>query len=321
MPKVIRKKRTFDPSKQYWLPEMDKHIAHFNTLNTQAERDEYYGLHLRTSIYKLCEFLINTFRFKLTGLEPLKLIDDLNTYLYTKMPNYKIGTESKPKPSFSYFSIVGKNYCIQLAKKGALNQQRNISVHTPTCDDDMEHNHFLQKVFSHDPTEEIPAYMDTAFLQEITNWWNKHQLDNKADSQSLVFRRSYNPILRAILRIIAAPKDYELANGRFTLGLNDILRTDPEVINFGKEFRTRQTSINRIVHRIRVIHALALKHYINYHNLDSFVINLGAVLRILNQGGEYNKPLKTMTNIERKVMLHQRGRRSRMRNNMSKVVV
>ena len=105
--KVVKKKKP--KKKLYFGPEVQDAIVRYNTSTNDAERNKIYGEEIHKAFDKLCENIINTFKFTYfdDGFEDVK--HEVTSFLVMNVHKYD---HTKGSKAFSYFSIVAKNYLI-----------------------------------------------------------------------------------------------------------------------------------------------------------------------------------------------------------------
>ena len=109
-----RKKPGRKPSKKklYFGMEVQDAIVRYNSLDQQtkrAERNKIYGEEIHAAFDKLCENIINTFKFSYFD-DPFEDVkNEVVAFLVMNLHKYD---HTKGSKAFSYFSIVAKNYLI-----------------------------------------------------------------------------------------------------------------------------------------------------------------------------------------------------------------
>jgi hypothetical protein len=105
-----RKKPGRKPTKKlYFGPEVQDAIVRYNQSESDAEKNKIYAEEIHKAFDKLCENIINTFKFTYfdDGFEDVK--HEVVTFLVMNIHKYD---HTKGSKAFSYFSIVAKNYLI-----------------------------------------------------------------------------------------------------------------------------------------------------------------------------------------------------------------
>ena len=98
--------------KLYFGPEVQDAIIRYNSLNPDKDisaRNKIYQEEIHKAFDKLCENIINTFKFTYFD-DPFEDVKhEVTTFLVMNMHKYD---HTKGSKAFSYFSIVAKNYLI-----------------------------------------------------------------------------------------------------------------------------------------------------------------------------------------------------------------
>ena len=92
----------------YWTQETEQAIIEFNTCEDELRREELFNKGIYKPLDKLAENIINRFKFPYMDGTFEDIKNEVVSYLVLKLPNF---TADKGK-SFSYFSVVAKNYLI-----------------------------------------------------------------------------------------------------------------------------------------------------------------------------------------------------------------
>tara|TARA_Y100001938_G_C8047994_1_gene410051 strand:- start:269 stop:1030 length:762 start_codon:yes stop_codon:yes gene_type:complete len=108
-----KKKPGRKPKKKlYFGMEVQDAIVRYNALDQQtqqSERNEIYQTEIHAAFDKLCENIINTFKFEYFDDVYVDVKHEVLTFLVMNMHKYD---HSKGSKAFSYFSVVAKNYLI-----------------------------------------------------------------------------------------------------------------------------------------------------------------------------------------------------------------
>jgi hypothetical protein len=108
--KKVKKKPGRKPKKKlYFGPEVQEAIIRYNQSEKPSEKNKIYQQEIHKAFDKLCENIINTFKFTYfdDGFEDVKA--EVVSFLVMNMHKYD---HTKGSKAFSYFSIVAKNYLI-----------------------------------------------------------------------------------------------------------------------------------------------------------------------------------------------------------------
>jgi len=147
--KIVKKKKR----KVYFGIEVQEAIVEYNTSTNEIERNKIYGTRIHKAFDKLCENIINTFKFSYFDdcFEDVK--HEVCTFLVMNLHKYD---HTKGSKAFSYFSIVAKNYLIlhNNANYKKLKSHVNSSILNTKEVGDNKSGHF------NDLTEEIIEYFD-----------------------------------------------------------------------------------------------------------------------------------------------------------------
>tara|TARA_R110000787_G_scaffold152941_2_gene266821 strand:+ start:7698 stop:8495 length:798 start_codon:yes stop_codon:yes gene_type:complete len=122
-------------NKMYFTPIAEKAIVAYNKEKSVVKRNKVYSQHIHYPVWKLCQNIINRFKFPYMDGSTEDKQYEVIAFLLQKLNKY---TENKGR-AFSYFSIVAKNYCIQTNNKAykmlkqktdllAVDANRNISA-------------------------------------------------------------------------------------------------------------------------------------------------------------------------------------------------
>ena len=95
--------------KLYFGPEVQDAIVRYNLSESDSERNRIYGKEIHKAFDKLCENIINTFKFTYFDCPFEDIKQEVTSFLVMNMHKYD---HTKGSKAFSYFSIVAKNYLI-----------------------------------------------------------------------------------------------------------------------------------------------------------------------------------------------------------------
>ena len=109
-----KKRRTIVPKKKskkkvYFGMEVQDAIVRYNQSNSDSERNKIYQEEIHKAFDKLCENIINTFKFEYFDDVYIDVKQEVLSFLVMNMHKYD---GSKGSKAFSYFSVVAKNYLI-----------------------------------------------------------------------------------------------------------------------------------------------------------------------------------------------------------------
>ena len=103
--KVVKKKKR----KVYFGQEVQDAIVRYNGSDDTGERNDIYQKEIHAAFDKLCENIINTFKFSYFD-DPFEDVkNEVVSFLVMNLHKYD---HTKGSKAFSYFSIVAKNYLI-----------------------------------------------------------------------------------------------------------------------------------------------------------------------------------------------------------------
>ena len=150
----VPKKRGRPKSKKklYFGPEVQDAIVRYNLSDDAAERNQIYGEEIHKAFDKLCENIINTFKFTYFDDPFVDVKHEVVAFMVMNLHKYD---HTKGSKAFSYFSIVAKNYLIlhNNANYKKLKSHKDISVLNHTRFDDADSN-------VKDLTEEVVLYFE-----------------------------------------------------------------------------------------------------------------------------------------------------------------
>ena len=109
-PEIPKKKKA--KKKLYFGPEVQDAIVRYNALDpdeNQAERNKIFAEEIHTAFDKLCENIINTFKFEYFDDVYIDVKHETLAFLVMNIHKYD---HTKGSKAFSYFSVVAKNYLI-----------------------------------------------------------------------------------------------------------------------------------------------------------------------------------------------------------------
>ena len=118
MPKKQKKTKVVVPvppkkkkakKKLYFDLDVQDAIVRYNESTNDAERNKIYGQEIHYAFDKLCENIINTFKFEYFDDVYIDVKQEVLSFLVMNMHKYD---HTKGSKAFSYFSVVCKNYLI-----------------------------------------------------------------------------------------------------------------------------------------------------------------------------------------------------------------
>ena len=109
---VVPKKKKKAKRKVYFGMEVQDAIVRYNALDPdkdQDKRNQIYQTEIHAAFDKLCENIINTFKFEYFDDVYIDVKHEVLAFLVMNMHKYD---HTKGSKAFSYFSVVAKNYLI-----------------------------------------------------------------------------------------------------------------------------------------------------------------------------------------------------------------
>ena len=183
----MAKKRGRKPKKKmYFGQEVQDAIIRYNDTDNYALKNKIYQEEIHAAFDKLCENIINTFKFEYFD----DVFEDVKTevvsFLVMNMHKYK---EGKGK-AFSYFSIVAKNYLIL---------HNNNNYKKMKSQDQLDVLDYRRNVMSEVKGDETKDYYEV-FFEEMLDYWDNHLMElfkrkkdlNVADSVIYLFKNRHN---------------------------------------------------------------------------------------------------------------------------------
>tara|TARA_Y100001963_G_C6776421_1_gene447561 strand:+ start:45 stop:743 length:699 start_codon:yes stop_codon:yes gene_type:complete len=148
---VPKKKKA--KKKMYFGQEVEDAIIKYNDTDSHVLKNKIYQEEIHAAFDKLCENIINTFKFEYFDDVYLDVKTEVISFLVLNMHKYD---HTKGSKAFSYFSVVAKNYLI-------LHNNANYKKYKMHTNVDILNNKVVgkgsQNYFS-DFTEEIIEYFD-----------------------------------------------------------------------------------------------------------------------------------------------------------------
>ena len=107
--RVVVPKKKKAKKKVYFGMEVQDAIIRYNASNNDSERNKIYQEEIHAAFDKLCENIINTFKFEYFDDVYIDVKQEVTSFLVMNMHKYD---HTKGSKAFSYFSVVAKNYLI-----------------------------------------------------------------------------------------------------------------------------------------------------------------------------------------------------------------
>lgn len=162
MPRKKKKKS----SRIYWpSDEMDAAIIEYNNCEDQLLKDKIFREQLYQPLDKMAENIINRFKFPYIPGDFEDVKAQTVSYLVMKLGNF---TEEKGK-SFSYFSVVAKNYLILQNNKSYKKLKKTVYFM-----DDPDDSYSLEETLLVDPEETYHDSEKLEFIKLFMKYWDKN---------------------------------------------------------------------------------------------------------------------------------------------------
>ena len=189
--KKVKKKPGRKPKRKvYFGVEVQDAIIRYNDTDNNALKNKIYKEEIHKAFDKLCENIINTFKFEYFDDVYIDVKQEVLSFLVMNMHKYD---HTKGSKAFSYFSVVAKNYLI-------LHNNNNYKKYK---------SHFELDVLDKERSSEEN---NTTFLKEITNDVIKYFEQN----MSLIFNNKKDvQIGYALVEIFKNREDIENYNKKF----------------------------------------------------------------------------------------------------------
>jgi hypothetical protein len=107
----------------YWPRELDQYIEDYNKSTDSDEREMIFREHLDYPLDKMAENIINRFKFPYIGGSFDETKKQVVSFLVINLSKYD---QSKGHKSFSYFSVIAKNYLILHNNNGYKQEKRSV---------------------------------------------------------------------------------------------------------------------------------------------------------------------------------------------------
>ena len=105
VPKPPKKKKA--KKKLYFGLDVQDAIVRYNDTDNHVLKNKIYGEEIHKAFDKLCENIINTFKFTYFDYSFIDIKQETVSFLVMNMHKYD---HTKGSKAFSYFSVVAKNY-------------------------------------------------------------------------------------------------------------------------------------------------------------------------------------------------------------------
>jgi hypothetical protein len=135
----------------------------YNTSDDELYREKIFRDNIYKPLDKLAENIINRFKFPYMDGSFEDIKSEVTSYLILKLPNF---TEDKGK-SFSYFSVVAKNYLILQNNKRYKEEKRTVYLSDKT-----DESYSVQETLVSDPHEIYHDSERVEFIKLFVKYWD-----------------------------------------------------------------------------------------------------------------------------------------------------
>ena len=94
----------------YWTEEVNEGIQLYQNTSEQIERSIIYKKYLEKPFKRMSEIIVRKWKFQYLQEDITSIVNQCESFMVMKIPNFNMSKGN----SFSYFTIVLKNYLIQL---------------------------------------------------------------------------------------------------------------------------------------------------------------------------------------------------------------
>ena len=153
----------------YWTMDTEQAIVEYNICDDEFRREELFNKRIYKPLDKLAENIINRFKFPYMDGSFEDIKNEVVSYLVIKLPNF---TADKGK-SFSYFSVVAKNYCILQNNKRYKEEKKVLHL-----SDKSPESYSVQETLIIDPDEIYNEPERVEFTKLFIKYWdyNLHRI-------------------------------------------------------------------------------------------------------------------------------------------------
>ena len=153
----------------YWTQETEQAIVEYNICTDEFRREELFNKSIYKPLDKLAENIINRFKFPYMDGTFEDIKHEVISYLVLKLPNF---TADKGK-SFSYFSVVAKNYCILQNNKRYKEEKKVLHL-----SDKSPESYSVQETLIVDPEDIYNEPERVEFIKLFIKYWdyNLHKI-------------------------------------------------------------------------------------------------------------------------------------------------
>ncbi len=162
-----RKSKSGTTTGVYWPRKLDEYIVQYNNSTDPDEREQIFVDHLHFPLDKMAESIINRFKFPYMGGSFDETKKQVISFLVINLSKYKpVREDGEPNKSFSYFSVIAKNYLIHHNTNGYKQEKRSVylsdttnenyvsleemvDLQTPSLDDQEDSKEFVKLMISY----------------------------------------------------------------------------------------------------------------------------------------------------------------------------
>lgn len=189
--------RKRNPNKFYFTQETEDAIVAYVKSTDERERNQLFNNHIYKPFLKIAEVVLNKYKIQYLESEPIDAMNDAVIFMYEQLGKFNQGSGK----AFSYFTIVCRNYYIQLSNKNYKTQKKvlkigdNLDKYDREDDDkrpqEMEDNAVLLAKF----IDYLEEHFDKLFNKKHESVFGKHMIEFLKDVDSI---QDFTP--RGVLR-------------------------------------------------------------------------------------------------------------------------
>lgn len=158
------------PGRVYWPRYLDDIIVQYNNSTDMDERERLFREHLDYPLDKMAENIINKWKFPYVDGDFNETKKQVVSFLVMNLYKYKpIREDGEPNKSFSYFSVITKNYLIFHNKNGYKQEKRSVYLSDMSSGNyvSLEELTDLQVPSSDESNEDMKE-----FVKSMVSWWD-----------------------------------------------------------------------------------------------------------------------------------------------------
>jgi len=197
----------------YWNEFTEAAISEYLKSETQEQRDDIYNTKLKFSFEKLVENIFNTFKFSYFEVGPDDIMKECVGHLFQQLPKFNPDRGSK---SYSYFSIVAKNWLIALNNFNYKHNNIHESIDEQTnektnSDDNSHHNNTVIKQLTCEDKYE---------KNEATNEFFDGMISFYENNMNVIFKKKYEQdIANAVIELFRRRQSLDMDSNKKALYL------------------------------------------------------------------------------------------------------